>query len=82
MLFFRNKWKMYLYLNGVCVGKVRIKSDEDPSKNIYVVDFWFKRQIFKSIHVKSVIHPTKLLFTDEKKHKTHWNFEYEKGTEV
>lgn len=82
MLFFRNKWKMYLYLNGVCVGKVRIKSDEDPSKNIYVVDFWFKKQIFKSIHVKSVIHPTKLLFTNEKKRITHWNFEYEKGTEV
>lgn len=80
MLFFR-KWKMYLYLNGVYVGKVKLK-DENPSNNIYVVDFWFKRQIFKANHVKSVIHPIRCLLTDEKKKITHWTFEYEKGTEV
>lgn len=82
MSFFRRKWKMHLYLNGVYVGKTSIKGNEDPSKNIYVVHFWFKRQIFKAIHVKSVIHPTSILYTEEKKKITHWNFEYEKGTEV
>lgn len=82
MSFFRKKWKMHLYLNGIYVGKVRIADNEEPSKNIYVVHFWFKKQIFKSIHVRSVIHPTNVLFTDEKKKITHWKFEYEEGVNV
>ena len=82
MLFFRSKWKMHLYLNGIYVGKVNIKPNENPSENIYIAHFWFKPQIFHSLHVKSVIHPTKILCTDEKKKTTHWTFEYEKGTEV
>lgn len=82
MSFFRKKWKMHLYLNGIYVGKVRIKDNEEPNNNVYVVHFWFKKQIFKSIHVKSVIHPTTVLCTDEKKKITHWNFEYEEGVNV
>ena len=79
---FLNKWKMCLYLNGVYVGKVKIKANENPSDNTYIVSFWFKKQIFKSNHVKCVIHPTKILKTEENKKRTHWLFEYEKGTEV
>lgn len=82
MSFFRRKWKMHLYLNGIYVGKKVIKDDEEPGKNTYVVNFWFKKQIFHSIHVKSVIHPTRCLGTDEKKKITHWSFEYEEGVEV
>ena len=82
MSFFRKKWKMHLYLNGIYVGKVRIKPNEKPSENIYVVHFWFKPQIFHSLHVKSVIHPTNVLYTEESKKKTHWSFEYEKGEKV
>jgi hypothetical protein len=73
---------MHLYLNGVYVGKVRIKPNEKPDENIYVAHFWFKKQIFKSNHVKCVIHPTRLLYNDEKKRQTHWSFEYETGVEV
>lgn len=76
----KKKIKMHLYLNGVYVGKIRIRADEKPSENIYVVHFWFKKQIFKSNHVKCVIHPTKLLYTQN--NITHWAFEYEKGIEV
>jgi hypothetical protein len=72
--------KMHLYLNGVYVGKIRIRADEKPSENIYVVHFWFKKQIFYSNHVKCVIHPTKLLYTQN--NITHRAFEYEKGIEV
>lgn len=82
MSFFRKKWKMHLYLNGIYVGKCKIKENEEPGKNVYIVHFWFKRQIFRSIHVKSVIHPTRCLGTNEKKKITHWTFEYEKGVEV
>lgn len=73
---------MHLYLNGIYVGKVKIDETEEPSKNVYVVHFWFKNQIFKTFHVKSVIHPTNILYTDEKKRITHWTFEYEKGVEA
>ena len=82
MSFFRKQWKMHLYLNGIYVGKTKIRVDEKPQENIYVVDFWFKKQIFKSNHVKCVIHPTTLLYVDEKKKITYWNFEYEKGVEL
>ena len=82
MSFFRNKWKMHLYLNGIYVGKTTIKPKEKPQDNIYVVHFWFKKQIFKSNHVKSVIHPNRLLFNDDKKKITSWAFEYEKGAEL
>ena len=82
MSFFNKKWKMHLYLNGVYVGKVRIKANEEPSKNVYIAHFWFKKHIFKTNHVRSVIHPLNVLYTDEKKHITHWTFEYEKGVNV
>lgn len=82
MSFFRKKWKMHLYLNGVYVGKTTIKENEEPSKNVYLVHFWFKKQIFRSNHVKSVVHPTHVLFTDEKRKTTHWKFEYEEGVKV
>lgn len=78
MLFFRKKWEMHLYLNGIYVGKVKIKENEKPSENIYIAHFWFK---FKTLHAKSVIHPTKCLYTDEKKKQTHWTFVYETGVE-
>lgn len=83
MSFFRNKkWKMHLYLNGIYVGKVKVNENEEPSKNVYIAHFWFKQQIFHSLHVKSVIHPTNVLYTDEKNKITHWSFEYEKGEKV
>ena len=81
MSFFRKKWRMHLYLNGIYVGKCQI-NEEKPSENVYIVHFWFKKQIFKSNHVKSVIHPTLCLATDEKRKITHWTFEYEKGVEA
>lgn len=82
MSFFnRKKWKMHLYLNGIYVGKINI-GNEDPSKNNYVVHFWFKKQIFHSNHVKCVIHPTKCIKTEENKKHTHYVFEYEKGLDT
>ena len=82
MSFFRKKWKMHLYLNGIYVGKCRINEEDKPSDKTYLVHFWFKKQIFKSNHVKSIIHPTRCLGTDERRKITHWMFEYEKGVEV
>lgn len=82
MLFLLKKWKLCLYLNGIYVGKVYIKGNETPTERAYKVHFWFKKQIFKSNHVKSIIHPTRLLYTDEKKRELHYTFEYETGVEI
>lgn len=82
MLFFRKKWKLHLYLNGIYVGKKLISENDNPGNNSYIIHFWFKKQIFKSNHVKSIIHPTTLIKNEEDKKTTHWNFEYEKGVEL
>lgn len=82
MLFFVRKWKLYLYLNGICIKKIRINVDESPNKNVYPITIWFKKQFFNSNKVKTIIRPTKLIYTDEKKKETHWEFKYEEGTEV
>ena len=82
MSFFRKKWKMHLYLNGIYVGKVKIKAEDKPSENTYIARFWFKKQIFKSNYVKSLIHPTKVIMTDDKRKITYWQFEYAEGVEV
>lgn len=82
MLFLLKKWKLCLYLNGIYVGKVYIKGNETPTERAYKVHFWFKKQIFKANHVKSIVHPTRLLYTDEKKRELHYTFEYETGVEI
>lgn len=82
MLFFVRKWKLYLYLNGVCIKKLKIKRNESPKDNVYSFNVWFKKQFFKSNKVRIIIRPTKLIYTDEKKRETHWEFDYEKGIDI
>lgn len=82
MLFFVRKWKLYLYLNGVCIKKLKIKRNESPIDNVYSFNVWFKKQFFKSNKVRIIIRPTKLIYTDEKKRETHWEFDYEKGIDI
>ena len=82
MLFFLCKWKLYLYLNGVCIKKIRINVNEAPKDNVYVINVWFKKQFFNSNKVKVIVRPTKLIYTDEKKKETHWEFKYEEGIDI
>ena len=82
MLFFVRKWKLYLYLNGVCIKKIRINVNEAQKDHVYVINVWFKKQLFNSNKVKVIVRPTKLIYTDEKKKETHWEFKYEEGTDI
>jgi hypothetical protein len=82
MLFFVRKWKLYLYLNGVCIKKIKIKRNESPKDNVYIVNVWFKKQFYKSNKVKIIARPTRLIYTNEKKRETHWEFDYEKGIDI
>lgn len=84
MLFFRNKkkWKLYLYLNNICIKKIRIDEETKPKDEIFVINVWFKKNLFDSWHIKTVISPSKLIYTNMKKKETHWEFEYEKGIDI
>lgn len=81
MSFFHRKWKLHLYLNGVYVGKVKIKPNEKPNENVYILHCWFKKQIFKSNHIRAIVHPTNFLYIDENKKQIHYSFVFEEGVE-
>ena len=84
MLFFRNKkhWKLYLYLNNICIKKIYIDEETKPLDEIFVINVWFKKNLFNSLHFKTIVRPTKLIYTDLEKKETHWEFEYEKGIDI
>jgi len=82
MLFLRKRWKLYLYLNGLCIKKIYIDENTKPKEEIFVINVWFKKNLFNSNHIKTVVRPTKLIYTNDKKKETHWEFEYEKGIDI
>ena len=81
MSFFRKKWKLHLYLNGIYVGKVNIEPNEKPTERAYILHCWFKKQIFKSNHIITIVHPTRFLYIDENKKQVHYSFVFEEGVE-
>lgn len=75
-----NKWKLYLYYNGVLIKTLKIDENEAPAENSYVIDVWFKKQIFKNNHVNIIVRPKVLLKNDEINRKTYWGVVLEEGT--
>ena len=82
MLFFNRKWKMHLYLNGVCIKKMKINITENPKDNIYPITIWFKKFIYGTNKVDIIVRPTRLIYTDTEKKITHWEFRYEEGIDT
>lgn len=78
----RKTWKLYLYYNGILIKKVRIREDEEPSKNSYAIRVYFKKQLFKTIVASVVVRPVRLLKNDEEKKITYWGTTMETGIEV
>lgn len=78
----KKHWKLYLYYNGVLIKKVKIREDEEPSKNSYAVRVYFKQQIFKNVIASIVVRPVRLLKTDKKRRKTYWGTTMETGIEI
>lgn len=76
------KWKLYLYYNGILVKKLKIKSDEAPAENTYVVNVYFKKKLFGSNKVNVILKPIRILKNDEEKRKTYWGTKIELGTEI
>ena len=75
-----NKWKLYLYYNGVLIKVLKIDENEAPADNSYVINVWFKQQIFKNIKANIIVRPKVLLKNDEINKKTYWGVVLEEGT--
>lgn len=74
------KWTMYLFYNGILIGKKKIR-------NVNEIDTVFVRVVghktlFGSNMVGLVVKPIKLLKTDEKRKKTYWGTTFEKGVDI
>ena len=82
MLFFEKRWKLYLYLNNLCIKKIYIDENINTKDEIFVINVWFKKHLFNTIHTKIIVHPSKLIYTNDKKKETHWEFDYEKGIDI
>lgn len=76
------KWRLYLYYNGILVKKIWINENEEPGKNSYVVNVYFKKKLFGSNKVGLILTPIKLLKNDEEKRKTYWGTTFELGIKV
>lgn len=82
MKLFKKTWKLYLYYNGVLIKRLRIDENEAPAQNSYVVNVWFKKQLFKSNYAGVIVRPIRLLRNDEKNRKTYWGTTLETGIEI
>lgn len=65
------RWKIKFYLNGQYVCSKKIYDIEGVFDRVYPVTILFKRQFFKSVYVRTVVKPDKLLFKDVIKKELH-----------
>jgi hypothetical protein len=78
----KKKWKLYLYYNGVLIKRLKIDETEAPAENSYVINVWFKKQLFKNNLAGVIVRPIRLLKNDDKKRKTYWGTTLETGIEI
>lgn len=78
----KKKWTLYLYYSGVLIAKKKINENEEPAKNSYVCNVYFKKKIFGSNKAGIIVRPIRLLKNDEKHKKTYWGTTFETGIEI
>ena len=77
------RWSVYLYYNGIFIKKVKTYLYEVNDRNKkYIINVYFKKQIFKSNKVKIIVSPTVLLHTDEKKKRIYYGTVLESGVPI
>ena len=74
------KWKMYLFYNGILIGKIKI-NDVNEIDTVYLRVIGHKA-LFGSNNVGLMVRPIKLLKTDEKRKKTYWGTTFEIGVDI
>lgn len=79
-LLHRDLWTLYLYYNGVCIKRKKIRDIDDIT--VMSINVLGHKELFGKNKVNIVIRPVKLLFTDEKNKKTYWGVVFEKGVDI
>ena len=74
------KWTMYLFFNGILIGKVKI-ADEKEIGTVFIRAIGHK-SLFGSNNVGLVVKPVKLLKTDEKRKKIYFGTSLELGADL
>lgn len=78
----KNKWKLYLYYNGILIKRIKINEQEAPAKNSYAITVYGKKKLFGSNIAGVIVRPIRLLKNDEINKKTYWGTTLETGIEI
>lgn len=76
----KDRWTLYLYINGMQVKKLKIDKNEEPTKQTYCIKIKNKN-LYKG-RVSVIVRPIRLLKNDEVHKKTYWGVSHELGVEV
>lgn len=81
-MFKKDRWKLYLFYNGMLIKKVKINKDEAPADKVYFIKVYGKKSIFGSNIVELAVRPKVLLDNNENKRRTYWGVVFEKGVSI
>ena len=81
-MFKKDRWKLYLFYNGMLIKKVKINKDEAPADKVYFIRVYGKKSIFGSNIVELAVRPKVLLDNNENKRRTYWGVVFEKGVSI
>ena len=81
-MFKKDRWKLYLFYNGMLIKKVKINKEEAPADKVYFVKVYGKKSIFGSNIVELAVRPKVLLDNNENKRRTYWGVVFEKGVSI
>ena len=74
------RWRVYLYYNGVLIKRIKANLDVvNDKKHKYIINVYFKKQLFDSNKVNIIVSPAVLLHTDEKRKKIYMGVAIERG---
>lgn len=80
----RRKWKLYLYYDGIKIKRLKVYQEELSrlKEKRYVVNVYFKKQLFNSRKVNIIVSPRVLLNTNNDTRKIYVGVVLEKGQEL
>lgn len=63
----KDKWKLYLYYKNQCIKRLYIEDNEQVFSTVYKVNIYFKKHIFGSDFIKTMLIAYKVKFIDKAK---------------
>lgn len=77
------RWKVYLYYDGVLIKRIKANLNVVNDRNHkYIINVYFKKQLFDSNKVNIIVSPRVLLHTDEKRKKIYMGVAIERGVSI